>query len=109
MARNVPIYPQLNSALLNTAEKVLVAFFGAANQLFDAQQAERAAEDWIHELEAIDFPEDVIPFWCRANNCRSRSDCEMNVNLKAEQKHDSWQASGITLHFRESCGKGAGS
>jgi hypothetical protein len=34
----------------------LSAFITAVNELFDAEQARRAAEDWIEELAGMDEP-----------------------------------------------------
>jgi hypothetical protein len=46
--------------LLASAERELSAFVTAVNEMFDAVQARRAAEDWIAELagtdEAIEAP-----------------------------------------------------
>jgi hypothetical protein len=39
---------------MTLAERELSAFFNAVRQLFGAEQAERFAEDWLHELSAID-------------------------------------------------------
>jgi len=36
------------------AERELSAFFNAVRQLFGLEQAERSAEDWLHELSEID-------------------------------------------------------
>jgi hypothetical protein len=42
--------------LLASAERELVAFVTAVNELFDSEQARRAAEDWIEELAGMDEP-----------------------------------------------------
>ncbi len=39
---------------LLSAEKELSAFFAAVHQLFGAEQAQKAAENWIQELEETD-------------------------------------------------------
>lgn len=36
------------------AERELSAFFHAVRQLFGSEQAERSAEDWLHELSEVD-------------------------------------------------------
>jgi hypothetical protein len=36
--------------LMTMAERELSAFFNAVTQLFGAEQAERSAEEWLHEL-----------------------------------------------------------
>ena len=40
---------------LSSAEKELSAFFAAVHQLFGAEQAQKAAENWIEELEETDW------------------------------------------------------
>jgi hypothetical protein len=42
--------------LLASAERELSAFVTAVNEMFDAVQARRAAEDWIAELAGTDEP-----------------------------------------------------
>jgi hypothetical protein len=40
--------------LMTMAERELTAFFNAVTELFGSEQAKIAAEDWLHELMAID-------------------------------------------------------
>jgi len=40
--------------LMTMAERELSAFFNAVTQLFGPEQADRSAEDWLHELIEID-------------------------------------------------------
>ena len=40
--------------LMTMAERELSAFFNAVSRLFGSEQAERSAEDWLHELIEID-------------------------------------------------------
>jgi hypothetical protein len=40
---------------LASAEKELSAFFAAVHQLFGAEQAQKAADNWIEELEGVDW------------------------------------------------------
>ena len=40
--------------LMTMAERELSAFFNAVTQLFGSEQADLAAEDWLHELIEID-------------------------------------------------------
>jgi hypothetical protein len=43
--------------LMTMAEQELAAFFSAVTKLFGSEQAEVSAEDWLHELMAInDLP-----------------------------------------------------
>ena len=45
--------------LLASAEKELFAFVAAVNELFDAEQARRAADDWMEELERTGWPSEA--------------------------------------------------
>jgi hypothetical protein len=42
--------------LLASAERELSAFIAAVNELFDAELARQAADNWIEELEQTDWP-----------------------------------------------------
>jgi len=42
--------------ILASAERELSAFVTAVNQLFDAEQGRKAANNWIEELERTDWP-----------------------------------------------------
>ena len=43
--------------LMAMAERELAAFFNAVTELFGSEQAEISAEDWLHELMAVnDLP-----------------------------------------------------
>jgi hypothetical protein len=43
--------------LMTIAEQELAAFFGAVTELFGPEQAQLSAEDWLHEVLAInDLP-----------------------------------------------------
>ena len=42
--------------LLASAERELSAFVAAVNQLFGAEQGQKAAKNWIEELERADWP-----------------------------------------------------
>ena len=44
---------------LFSAEKELSAFFAAVHQLFGAEQAQKAAENGIEELEELDWSSEV--------------------------------------------------
>ena len=48
--------------LMKMAEQELAAFFNAVTELFGSEQAEIAAEDWLHELMAInDLQSNDVP------------------------------------------------
>ena len=52
--------------LLASAERELSAFITAVNGLFDAEQARRAAEDWIEELPGANEPSEApVIYWRR--------------------------------------------
>ena len=52
--KNPPRNHNLNCAdSMTMAEQELAAFFGAVTELFGSEQAVLSAEDWLHELEAI--------------------------------------------------------
>jgi hypothetical protein len=44
---------------LASAERELSAFVTSVHQLFGAQQASRAADSWIEELERTDWPSEA--------------------------------------------------
>ena len=45
--------------LLASAERELCAFVAAVNELFDAELARQAADNWMEELEHTDWPSDA--------------------------------------------------
>ena len=47
-------YDAICRDLILMAERELAAFFGAVTELFGSEQANLSAEDWLHELMAID-------------------------------------------------------
>jgi hypothetical protein len=49
----------LMAHLLASAEMELSAFVAAVNELFDAEQARQAAENWIEELARTDWPSEA--------------------------------------------------
>jgi hypothetical protein len=50
---------QLMAQQLALAERELSAFVTAVHQLFGAEQAWRAADSWIEELERADWPSEA--------------------------------------------------
>ena len=48
---------------MTMAERELSAFFNAVTQLFDSEQAELSAEDWLQELIEIDDLPTSVPKW----------------------------------------------
>ena len=60
--QNIGVNDQKERAItppLLSAEKELSAFFAAVHQLFGAEQAQKAAENWIEELEMLDWSSEV--------------------------------------------------
>ena len=53
------------AALVAMAEQELAAFFSAVTELFGSEQAERSAEDWLHEFEKLDAIPSSAPEWRR--------------------------------------------
>jgi hypothetical protein len=61
-AREVPI--ELVAELIMTAESELAAFYEAVFKRYGAKEARTAAQDWIEELETMDWPADrALPNW----------------------------------------------
>jgi hypothetical protein len=47
-----------------TAEKELVAFYQAVFRRYGLEEGRKAAEDWIEEFKAMDWPADcALPNW----------------------------------------------
>jgi hypothetical protein len=60
--------------LLLTADRELASFYGAIEKRYGAEEARKAAYDWIDEVERMDWPLDgVVPNWSQvsivAANC----------------------------------------
>jgi hypothetical protein len=50
--------------LLTTAERELAAFYEAIFKRYGLKEARKAAQDWIEELETMDWPADwALPNW----------------------------------------------
>ena len=49
---------------MTTAERELVAFYHAVFRRYGLKEARMAAQDWIEELETMDWPADrALPNW----------------------------------------------
>jgi hypothetical protein len=49
---------------MTTAERELAAFYEAVFRRYGLKEAKKAAQDWIEELETMDWPADwVLPNW----------------------------------------------
>ena len=52
------------AALMTTAEAELAAFCEAVFRRYGLKEAQKAAQDWIEELETMDWPADwTLPNW----------------------------------------------
>jgi hypothetical protein len=50
--------------LMTTAETELAAFYEAVFRRYGLKEAKKAAQDWIEELETMDWPADpALPNW----------------------------------------------
>jgi hypothetical protein len=50
--------------LMTTAETELAAFYEAVFRRYGLKEARKAAQDWIEELETMDWPADwAFPIW----------------------------------------------
>ncbi len=50
--------------LLTAAETELAAFYEAVFRRYGLKEAKKAAQDWIEELETMDWPADwALPYW----------------------------------------------
>ena len=61
-AQEAPV--ELVAEFMMTAEKELVAFYEAVFRRYGLEDRRNAAEDWIQEFEAMDWPADwALPNW----------------------------------------------
>jgi len=59
---------QLNTGRLRVAERHLAAFARAVNELYGPEQAQQSVQDWIEELESMDWPAgEAAPDWRRVS------------------------------------------
>jgi hypothetical protein len=71
---------------LFSAEKELSALFAAVHQLFGAEQSQKAAENWIDELEELDWSSEAsVIDWRRvpiaaAAKLVARNKCRLSRN-----------------------------
>ena len=61
-AQQVPV--EQVAEFMTTAETELVAFYEAVFKRYGLKEARKAAQDWIEELEMMDWPTDrALPNW----------------------------------------------
>jgi hypothetical protein len=67
--------------LATMAERELSAFFNAVTQLFGSEQAERSAEDWLHEFTEIDsVPSSTRELRCITTKASTRLASRVNAS-----------------------------
>jgi hypothetical protein len=71
--------------LLLTAERELASFYEAIEKSYGPKEARKAANDWIDEVETMDWPVDgVVPNWRRvsivAADCLASRIIERSLN-----------------------------
>lgn len=55
---------QIVAELIAYAENELAALYSAVNRLFGLEQAQLTADDWLRELEVMEWPSELpIPNW----------------------------------------------
>jgi hypothetical protein len=54
---------EFSNNLLSIAERELEAFAHAVSKLFGAARVRQSVEDWVAELEFMEWPEQAIPDW----------------------------------------------
>jgi hypothetical protein len=55
---------ELAAGLVPDAEKELAAYASAVHELFGSEQARRSVEDWMAELQVLDWPNgEAAPVW----------------------------------------------
>ena len=60
----VPLSVDLVCEIMNFAENELAALYSAVLDLFGPEEAQITTEDWLRELEVMEWPpEAVIPNW----------------------------------------------
>jgi type IV secretory pathway TrbL component len=73
---------QFTAAVLPIAEKELAAFARAVTELFGAEQARRAVEDWMEELELSDWPTGSARPDCRQVTIAAAARLANRVNIR---------------------------
>jgi hypothetical protein len=63
MQRTEQTCVSLTAELLPNAEKELAAYARAVQKMFGSERARRSVEDWIKELELMDWPAGTTPNW----------------------------------------------
>ena len=72
---------RIDANLLNLAENELAAFARAVSEMFGPEHVRQSVQDWIEELESLDWPQDKhAPNWrhgtvAAASRLASRTRC----------------------------------
>ena len=75
------------------AEKELAAFVAAVSELFGPEQSLEAAEDWMEELELLEWPTgsarpDFRQVTIAAASCLSQRICSLDLAIPACSEHE---------------------
>ena len=83
MQRTKQFCAELTAELLPCAEKELAAYAQAVQALFCSEQARQSVQDWVEEIEGMDWPSgDAIPYW-RLLSIAAAVRLARRVNVKA--------------------------
>ena len=82
---------QFATRVLPMAERHLAAFARAVNELYGSEQARLAADDWIEELELMDWPEGETASDWRRLTVAAAALLAKRVNLRS-QRNDRMRA-----------------
>jgi hypothetical protein len=75
---------ELTGVFVDAAEKELAAYARAVRELFGSEQARQSTEDWMAELESMDWPgRDAAPDW-RGVTIRAAARLAHRVNLQSQ-------------------------
>ena len=75
---------ELTGVFFDAAEKELAAYASAVRELFGSEQARQSTEDWMAELESMDWPgRDAAPDWRRVTIAAAVR-LALRVNLQSQ-------------------------
>lgn len=77
---------QLTSGLLPEAEHELAAFAGAVKERFGSEQARQSVEDWMEELEMMEWPDGGGPPDWRRITIAAAARLASRVNLQVSAR-----------------------
>jgi len=99
VAQRVGGCAQFTAVVLPIAEKELAAFARAVAELFGAEQARRAVEDWMEELELSDWPTGPAHADCRQVTIAAAARLANRVNSRFRTSRWKSSSSASTCAF----------